>query len=68
MHDSAASKELLGNEPTNQVTEKMVAMGRKRSRGRRFLKAVIAIVALAIATIIFGSIYLQTLDPGFEWK
>jgi len=68
MHNSAASKELSGNEPADRVTEKMVVMGRKRSRGRRIVNVVVAIVAMAIAAIIFGNIYLQTLEPGFEWK
>ena len=50
------------------VTKNMVALGRKRTRGRRILKIVLAVVALVIAIFIFGNIYRQTLEPGFEWK
>ncbi len=68
MQDSVESKQLPENESADQVTKKMVSIGRKRTRGRRFLKILVAFIALAIATIIFGNIYLQTLEPGFEWK
>ena len=68
MHESAASDEISETEAAERVTKNMVAIGRKRSRGRRHLKTIITIVALVIAAVIFGSIYMQTLQPGFEWK
>lgn len=68
MHDSAAADVIPGTESAERVTKNMVAIGRKRSRGRRRLKIIIAFVALAIAAVIFGNIYMQTLEPGFKWK
>ena len=68
MDKSAAPKEIAEAETAEAVTRNMVVMGRKRSRGQRLLKTVITLVALAIAAFIFVNIYLQTLEPGFEWK
>lgn len=68
MKSTTASPDISGAEATEQVTNKMVVLGRQRSRGRRLMKLVITIIALAISGIIFGNIYLQTLAPGFDWK
>ncbi len=68
MHESAALDEIPETEAAERVTKNMVAIGRERSRGRRHHKIIITIVALVIAAVIFGNIYMQTLQPGFEWK
>ena len=68
MNNSVASKETTEAESSEVVTKNMVTIGRKRGRGRRLWKMGIALVALAIAAVIFTNIYLRTLEPGFEWK
>ena len=68
MNDAANIAEKGAEECADLVTKTMVVMGRKRNRGRRILKCVIALIALAISAVIFWQIYLQTLEPGFKWK
>ena len=68
MLDTTTSLETADSDPAETTTRNMVALGKKRSRGQRLFKLCIAIVALAIAAVIFGNIYYKTLEPGFEWK
>ena len=51
MPQSAASDEISETEAVERVTKNMVALGQKRSRGRRHLKTSITIVALVIAAV-----------------
>ena len=66
--DSAASRGAVDSDPAEVASKNLFAMGRKRSRVRRLLKLVSAVIALVIAVLIFWNIYSQTLEPGFEWK
>ncbi len=50
------------------ASKNLFDLGRKRSRGRRLFRTSIAMIALVTAAVIFAQIYLQTLEPGFEWK
>ena len=67
MVNSAKSSETVESDSADTVTRNLYSLGRKRSRGRRLMRLAVALIALAITATILGNIYLETLEPGFEW-
>ena len=67
MVNSAKSSETVESDSADTVTRNLYSLGRQRSRGRRLMRLAVALIALAITATILGNIYLETLEPGFEW-